>query len=68
MVAEQLDLVHYLNDILCLGVDSLNHLLVTHLLDRLVIPLYVYSLEDGRLAAGPEVQYGVWRWGYTLWG
>ena len=44
LVAEHLDHVHYLNDILCLGIENLNEVLTGHLLNRLFIPLYVYSL------------------------
>lgn len=44
LVAEHLDHLHYLNDILCLNIDELNEVLVEHLLNRLLIPLYVYSL------------------------
>ncbi len=45
-VAEHLDHLHYIGDILSLGVESLNAVLVDHLLNRLLIPLYVYSLSD----------------------
>ena len=44
LVAEHLDHVHYLNDILCLRIDNLNEVLTGHLLNRLFIPLYIYSL------------------------
>lgn len=44
LVAEHLDHVHYLNDILCLGIENLNEVLTGHLLNRLFIPLYIYSL------------------------
>jgi len=44
LVAEHLDHVHYLNDILCLRIENLNEVLTGHLLNRLFIPLYVYSL------------------------
>ncbi|CAH1795101.1 unnamed protein product [Owenia fusiformis] len=44
IVAEHLDHLHYLNDILCLKIDALNDVLSDHLLNRLLIPLYVYSL------------------------
>ena len=44
LVAEHLDHLHYLNDILCLNIDALNEVLTDHLLNRLFIPLYVYSL------------------------
>jgi len=45
LVAEHLDHLHYLNDILCLNIDSLNKVLSDHLLNRLFIPLYMYSLS-----------------------
>ena len=44
LVAEHLDHLHYLNDILSLNIENLNKLLVEHLLNKLVIPLYIYSL------------------------
>lgn len=44
MVAEHLDHLHYLNDILCLNITDLNHVLSNHLLQKLLIPLYIYSL------------------------
>ncbi|XP_076337258.1 protein CLEC16A-like isoform X2 [Tachypleus tridentatus] len=43
-VAEHLDHLHYLNDILCLQIDDLNDVLTDHFLNRLLVPLYVYSL------------------------
>lgn len=45
-MAEHLDHLYYVNDIICLGVDSLNEVVCDHLLNRLLIPLYVYSLTD----------------------
>ncbi len=45
-VAEHLDHLHYIGDIQSLGVEPLNAVLVDHLLNRLLIPLYVYSLSD----------------------
>ncbi|XP_013384394.1 protein CLEC16A [Lingula anatina] len=48
LVAEHLDHLHYLNDILCLNIDSLNAVLTDHLLNRLLLPLYVYSLTKRR--------------------
>jgi hypothetical protein len=48
LVAEHLDHLHYLNDILCLRIDCLNDVLTDHLLHRLLIPLYVYSLTKRR--------------------
>lgn len=44
LVAEHLDHLHYLNDILCLNIPDLNKVLSEHLLNKLLIPLYVYSL------------------------
>jgi len=44
LVAEHLDHLHYLNDILCLQIDNLNRVLTEHLVNRLFIPLYIYSL------------------------
>ncbi|XP_061181779.1 protein CLEC16A-like isoform X2 [Saccostrea echinata] len=44
LVAEHLDHLHYLNDILCLNIDALNDVLTDQMLNRLLIPLYVYSL------------------------
>ena len=43
-MAEHLDHLHYLNDILCLQIDALNAVLTDHLLNRLFIPLYIYSI------------------------
>ncbi len=45
-VAEHLDHLHYMNDILSLQVASLNEILRDHLLNRLFVPLYVYSLIE----------------------
>ncbi|KAG8195139.1 hypothetical protein JTE90_023316 [Oedothorax gibbosus] len=44
LVAEHLDHLHYLNDILCLHIEALNDVLTDHLLNKLLVPLYVYSL------------------------
>ncbi|KAG5331227.1 CL16A protein, partial [Acromyrmex charruanus] len=44
LVAEHLDHLHYLNDILCLNIPDLNKVLSEHLLHKLLVPLYVYSL------------------------
>lgn len=46
LVAEHLDHLYYIKDILSLGVDSLNTVLTDQLLNRLLIPLYVYSITD----------------------
>lgn len=48
LVAEHLDHLHYLNDILCLDIGDLNEVLTDHLLNKLLIPLYVYSLTKRR--------------------
>ncbi|GAB6025945.1 hypothetical protein CHUAL_011914 [Chamberlinius hualienensis] len=48
LVAEHLDHMHYINDILTLKIDALNDVLTDHLLNRLLIPLYVYSLTKRR--------------------
>ncbi|XP_063234490.1 protein CLEC16A homolog isoform X2 [Bacillus rossius redtenbacheri] len=48
LVAEHLDHLHYLNDILCLDIADLNEVLTDHLLNKLLIPLYVYSLTKRR--------------------
>lgn len=44
LVAEHLDHLHYLNDILCLDIKDLNAVLTEHLLHKLFIPLYIFSL------------------------
>ncbi|XP_042562671.1 protein CLEC16A-like isoform X1 [Clupea harengus] len=44
LVAEHLDHLHYLNDILTINCEFLNEVLTDHLLNRLFLPLYVYSL------------------------
>lgn len=44
MVAEHLDHLHYLNDILCLNIADLNAVLTEHLLHKLFVPLYIFSL------------------------
>uniref|UniRef100_A0A8C2WY49 C-type lectin domain containing 16A n=1 Tax=Cyclopterus lumpus TaxID=8103 RepID=A0A8C2WY49_CYCLU len=44
LVAEHLDHLHYLNDILIINCEFLNEVLTDHLLNRLFLPLYVYSL------------------------
>ena len=48
-MAEHLDHLHYISDILSLNVQSLNDVIIDHLLNRLLIPLYVYSLTDQAL-------------------
>uniref|UniRef100_A0A1B0AZE5 Uncharacterized protein n=1 Tax=Glossina palpalis gambiensis TaxID=67801 RepID=A0A1B0AZE5_9MUSC len=44
LVAEHLDHLHYLNDILLLEIKDLNAVLTEHLLHKLFVPLYIYSL------------------------
>lgn len=48
LVAEHLDHLHYLNDILCLDIPDLNQVLTDHLLNKLLVPLYVFSLDRQR--------------------
>ena len=50
-MAEHLDHLHYINDILCLRIDNLNEVLTDHLLNRLFIPLYIYSLVRNPVAS-----------------
>lgn len=45
-MAEHLDHLHYLNDILIINCEFLNDVLTDHLLNRLFLPLYVHSLEN----------------------
>lgn len=52
LVAEHLDHLHYLNDILSLNIEDLNEVLTDHLLNRLFIPLYVFSLLPGQFEDG----------------
>ena len=56
LVAEHLDHMHYLNDILSLDISTLNDVLTEHLLNRLLVPLYVFSLAD---ASTPTVSESV---------
>ena len=55
LVAEHLDHLHYLNDILCLQIDALNAVLTDHLLNRLFIPLYIYSIGAPVVAQADKV-------------
>ena len=60
LVAEHLDHLHYLNDILCLAISDLNDVLCEHLLNNLFLPLYVFSLSpveafDARLKDYPRI-------------
>ncbi|ESO85022.1 hypothetical protein LOTGIDRAFT_196246, partial [Lottia gigantea] len=56
LVAEHLDHLHYLNDILNIDIDALNEVLTDHLLNRLLIPLYVYSLTKRKRLSVHEAQ------------
>uniref|UniRef100_A0A671XTA0 C-type lectin domain containing 16A n=1 Tax=Sparus aurata TaxID=8175 RepID=A0A671XTA0_SPAAU len=53
LVAEHLDHLHYLNDILIINCEFLNDVLTDHLLNRLFLPLYVYSLVKRKI--NPQV-------------
>ncbi|XP_017958773.1 protein CLEC16A homolog isoform X3 [Drosophila navojoa] len=44
LVAEHLNHLHYLNDILLLDIKDLNAVLTEHLLHKLFVPLYIFSL------------------------
>uniref|UniRef100_I3KF95 C-type lectin domain containing 16A n=1 Tax=Oreochromis niloticus TaxID=8128 RepID=I3KF95_ORENI len=55
LVAEHLDHLHYLNDILIINCEFLNDVLTDHLLNRLFLPLYVYSLVSPETVRYPEV-------------
>lgn len=66
LVAEHLDHLHYLNDILIINCEFLNDVLTDHLLNRLFLPLYVYSLENqdkvglgawSHCSCGPQVTF-----------
>jgi len=47
LVAEHLDHLHYVNDILLLQISDLNQVLVDHLLTRLFIPKYIEAFSPG---------------------
>uniref|UniRef100_A0A8C1UAN4 C-type lectin domain containing 16A n=1 Tax=Cyprinus carpio TaxID=7962 RepID=A0A8C1UAN4_CYPCA len=53
LVAEHLDHLHYLNDILIINCEFLSDVLTDHLLNRLFLPLYVYSLVNRKI--NPQV-------------
>ena len=55
LVAEHLDHMHYLNDILSLDISALNDVLTDHLLNRLLVPLYVFSLVDASHSVAESV-------------
>uniref|UniRef100_A0A674N826 C-type lectin domain containing 16A n=1 Tax=Takifugu rubripes TaxID=31033 RepID=A0A674N826_TAKRU len=58
LVAEHLDHLHYLNDILIINCEFLNDVLTDHLLNRLFLPLYVYSLVSPETVCSPHWQMG----------
>lgn len=55
LVAEHLDSLHYLNDILCLDIPDLNAVLTEHLLHKLFVPLYMFSLTPSPSISMAEV-------------
>lgn len=55
LVAEHLDHLHYLNDILCLDIPDLNAVLTEHLLHKLFVPLYIFSLTPSPSISMAEV-------------
>lgn len=55
LVAEHLDHLHYLNDILIINCEFLNDVLTDHLLNRLFLPLYVYSLVSPETVCSPHL-------------
>lgn len=58
LVAEHLDHLHYLNDILIINCEFLNDVLTDHLLNRLFLPLYVYSLVSPETVCAPSMANG----------
>ncbi|TKS91745.1 Protein CLEC16A [Collichthys lucidus] len=55
LVAEHLDHLHYLNDILIINCEFLNDVLTDHLLNRLFLPLYVYSLVSPEMSEDRKI-------------
>ncbi|KAL5254590.1 hypothetical protein ACHWQZ_G014141 [Mnemiopsis leidyi] len=55
LVALHLDDMHYVHDIMQLQMQSLNNMLCEHLLNTLLIPLYVYSLDPSLKVDSPQV-------------
>ena len=51
IVAGHIDHLHYINDILGLNITALNKILSDHLLNRLFIPLYIYSFARNHIPA-----------------
>ncbi|XP_042293340.1 protein CLEC16A isoform X2 [Sceloporus undulatus] len=60
LVAEHLDHLHYLNDILIINCEFLNDVLTDHLLNSLFLPLYVYSLvNQDKAEERPKISFQV---------
>ncbi|XP_049817773.1 protein CLEC16A homolog isoform X2 [Aethina tumida] len=59
LVAEHLDHLHYLNDILCLNITDLNRVLTDHLLHKLLIPMYICSLAPQHKRTNDSVSQSV---------
>ncbi|XP_039223961.1 protein CLEC16A isoform X2 [Crotalus tigris] len=60
LVAEHLDHLHYLNDILIINCEFLNDVLTDHLLNSLFLPLYVYSLvNQDKTGERPRISFQV---------
>ena len=62
LVAEHLDHLHYLNDILSLNIVELNDVLVDHLLNKLFIPLYIFSLLPSQNSPTNQVRVQIGGW------
>ncbi|CAH8666278.1 unnamed protein product [Dicrocoelium dendriticum] len=54
LLAEHIDHLHYINDLLSLGIEGINEVLCDQILHRLLIPLYVYSLTKRHKASVHE--------------
>ncbi|XP_049624506.1 protein CLEC16A [Suncus etruscus] len=61
LVAEHLDHLHYLNDILIINCEFLSDVLTDHLLNRLFLPLYVSSLESQAKVVGERPKISLHR-------
>ncbi|KAM3826941.1 protein CLEC16A isoform 4-T4 [Vipera latastei] len=60
LVAEHLDHLHYLNDILIINCEFLSDVLTDHLLNSLFLPLYVYSLvNQDKTGERPRISFQV---------
>ncbi|TGZ66150.1 hypothetical protein CRM22_005498 [Opisthorchis felineus] len=54
LVAEHVDLLHYVNDLLSLNIEGLNEVLCDQLLHRLLIPLHIFSLTQRHRTSDTE--------------